>query len=150
MYKYRSIINNLSFSINLIRIKIIYLILRGAWCFLDLKGDDKCQKIMLNKSCLPQYDGQFSKLHEDVLFCLVDHMRSEILTNNAVPSTSVLIHLAFQISGQHSLLFILFQTLSQAARNQILDLLDFSSVHIGGFYLHFKFILSLTSHKFYF
>lgn len=50
------------------------------------------------RSCLPEEYRQLSKLKEDVFFGLVDYMSSEVLTHHAVPPTSVLVHLGFQIS----------------------------------------------------
>jgi len=60
------------------------------------------------RSCFPKENRQLAKLQEDIFLGLMNHMRSEIFTNDAIPTTSILIHLCFKISRKYSLLLILF------------------------------------------
>lgn len=66
------------------------------------------------RSCFPEEYGEFAKLEEDVFFGLVYDMSSEVLSHNAVPAASVLIHFSLEVAREDAFLFLLFKAFPQS------------------------------------
>jgi hypothetical protein len=69
----------------------------------------------------------------------MDDMSSEVFAYDAIPATaSNFVHLIFQISGENSFLFKLFERDLQAFIEVLQDLVDILLIHVSGFYLWFN------------